>query len=165
MKLSTSSRIEGPICRDDGAPETGAVLEQVVHDQRAEDEAPGQADQCLHAGDHLRDEALADRRGRLLGRRPGFVQRGLIDIELVARVLQRRVDRGTDLISLRDDAPRGRDHDDGHQGEQPENDHAGRERGLEPAAFELPDQGLEDHGQNGREEQREHDLADGPQAR
>ena len=58
----------------------------------------------LHAGDPLRDEALADRRGCLLHRRPGFVQRGLINVELGARIVQRRVDRSTDLVSLRDDA-------------------------------------------------------------
>ncbi len=159
MKLSTSSRIDGVDLRDDRATETGAVLQQVVHDQRAEDQAAGQADQCLDAGDHLRDEALGDRRGRLLDRRPGFVQRGLIDIEVDARVLQRRVDRGTDLIPLRDDAPRGCHQDDGHQGDQPKDDQAGGEGGLEPAALELPDKGLEDHGEDGREEEREHNLA------
>jgi hypothetical protein len=31
--------------------------------------------------------------------------------------------------------------------------------GLEPAPFEAPHRGLEDHGQDGREEQREQDLA------
>ena len=34
---------------DDGAPEAGAVLEQVVHDQRAEDDAADQADQRADA--------------------------------------------------------------------------------------------------------------------
>ena len=70
MKPSTSSRSAGVELGDDGAPEAGAVLEQVVHDQGAEDQAAGQANQCADAGDHLGEEAAADRRGRLLGCRP-----------------------------------------------------------------------------------------------
>ena len=44
------------------------------------------------------------------------------------RLVERRVDRGTDLIRLVDHAPERRDQDDGHQGDQPEHD-AGRRRG------------------------------------
>ena len=47
-----------------------------------------------------------------------------------------------------------------HQREEAENDQARAECGLEPAALEVTDQGLEDHRQNCREQQRKHDLAD-----
>ena len=148
---------------DDGAPQARPVLEQVVHDHRAEDQGTREADQRVDAGNDLRDEALCDRRGRLLGRRPGILERLLVDGELVDRVVDRRVDRVADPVRLLDHAPYGGDHDEGHQGEQAEDDQAGAEGRLEPASFELPDQRLEDHGENGREEQRKHDLAHGPE--
>ena len=46
-----------------------------------------------------------------------------------------------------------------HQREQAEDDQAGGQAGLEPVTLERADEGLEDHGQNGGERQREHDLA------
>jgi hypothetical protein len=146
--------------RDDGAPQPGAVLQQVVHDERPEYQAARQTDQRVDTGNHSVDESFGDRRPSLLSRRPGVVQRLPVDVELGARVRQRRVDRGADLVRLLEDAPHGRNHDDGHQRGQAENDDAGREGRLQPATLELPHQGLEDHGQNRREEQREHDLAD-----
>ena len=63
-------------------------------------------------------------------------------------------------IGLFGDAPHRRDRDAGHQGEQAEDDHAGREAGLELVALERADQRLEDDGQHGRERHRQHDLAD-----
>ena len=120
---------------------------------------PARPIDCLDAGDDLRDEAFGDRRGGLLGRRPGILQSLLVELELVDRLLDRRIDRVTDAVGLLDHAAHGRDHDDGHQREETEHDEAGCESGLEPAALEIPDQGLEDHGQNRREKQREHDLA------
>ena len=43
------ARSAGSTCVDDGLPEPGAVLEQVVHDQRAEDDAAGQGDERADA--------------------------------------------------------------------------------------------------------------------
>ena len=100
---------------------------------------------------------------RLLGRRTGVVHRGRIEAELVGGDLTRRVDRGADLVPLVDHSPDGGDHHHGHQADQAEDDQAGGQGGLELAALELPDQRLEDHGQNGCEEQRKHDLAHGGQ--
>ena len=51
----------------------------------------------------------------------------------------------------------------GHEGEKAEDDEPGAEGGLEPASFQVPHQRLENHGQNGREEQREQDLAHRPE--
>jgi len=102
---------------DDRAPEAGAVLQQVVHDERAQDQAAGQADQGADAGNHLGEDAAGDRRGRLLGRRPRLVQRGLVDtnrVGLLGRLVQCRVDRGTDLVGLVGHAPDGRDHHESH---------------------------------------------------
>ena len=79
--------------------------------------------------------------------------------ELVDRLLDRCVDGVADLVRLLDHAPDGRDDDQRHQREQPEDDEAGAERGFQPAAFEALDRGLEDHRQNRGEQQREHDLA------
>ena len=156
---STSSRIEGDDLPDHGAPDARAVLEQVVHDQRAEDQAAGQADQRVDARDHFRDEALRDCGGRLLRGRLGILERLLVDVEIVDRLLDRRVDRASDVVRLLDHAPHGCDDDDGHECEQAEDDQAGAERGLQAAALEVPDERLEDHGQHRREEQGEHDLA------
>ena len=44
---------------------------------------------------------------------------------LLGRLVQRRVDRGADLIGLLGHPADGGDHDDGHQGEQAEDDQAG----------------------------------------
>ena len=79
--------------------------------------------------------------------------------ELCQRRWRSPLDRGTDLIGLVGHAADGGDHDAGHQGEQTEDDQAGGEGGLDPVAFEGADRGFEDHGQHGREHQREHDLA------
>ncbi len=46
------------------APESGAVLEQVVHDERAEDHAAGDGDQGADAGDEAGEDAGRDRPGR-----------------------------------------------------------------------------------------------------
>ena len=73
-----------------------AVLEQVVHDQRAEDDAADQADDAADTLDHLGEEAVGDHRGGLLGGRPGVLQRGLVDpgdVELFGGVVQRVVGR------------------------------------------------------------------------
>jgi hypothetical protein len=147
---------------DDRAPQAGAVLEQVVHDERAQDQAAGQADQGAEAGNHLGQDAAGDHRLGVLGCRPGLVQGGLVDTQsagLVGRVVKRRVDCGAELISLLGHAPDGGDHDDGHHGEQTEDDQAGGQGGLEPVAYQGADQGFEDHGEHGCEGQREHDLA------
>ena len=84
---------------------------------------------------------------------------GLIDAEAVDGVADGRVDRGADLVGLVGHAPDGGDDDAGHQGEQAEDDQAGGQGGLDPVPFEDSDRGFEDHGQHGRERQREHDLA------
>ena len=106
------------------------------------------------------EEALGDRWARLLGCRLGLLQRGRIDTKRLDRIVLRRVDRGADLVQLIDHALSGCHHHGGHQGEQAEDDQAGGEGGLEPAALKGSDHRLEDHGQHGRERQREHDLAD-----
>ena len=137
MKLSTSSRIDGAICATTERRRLGAVLEQVVHDQRAEDQAARQADQRVDAGHDLRDEALRDRRGRLLGRRPGVLERCLDRRSSSSTALSIAASTESPISSVCwIDASHGRDHDDGHQGEQAEDDQAGAESGLEPAALE-----------------------------
>ena len=102
---------------------------------------------------------FADRRGRRLGGTPAHRPATPVDAELLDRVVHRRVDRRADLVGLVEHAADGRDHDDGHQDEQSEHEQAGGEARLEPTAFEAPGNRLEDHGQDGREQQREHDLA------
>ena len=89
----------------------------------------------------------------------------LVDVELVDRLLDRRVDRPADLVRLLDHAPHGRHHDQRHEGEKAEDDQPRAEGGFEPAGFEVHDHGLEDHRQDRREEQREHDLAHRTEAR
>ena len=118
----------------------------------------GHAEQRVDAGDQLGDEAAGDLRGRLLDRRPDIFQVGLIETELVDRVGDRRVDRVTDLGCLVDHALRGRDHDDGTDGEQAEDDHAGGQAGLEAVPPSFPTRG----GRPRPERPRisgEHDLA------
>ena len=45
----------------------------------AEDQAAGQADQFVDTGDQMGEEAFGDHRGRPLDRRPGGLQRRLIN--------------------------------------------------------------------------------------
>ena len=89
----------------------------------------------------------------------------LVETELLDRILLRRVDRCTDLVGLVEHATDGGGHDDGHQQEQPEHEHAGRVARLEPMSLEAPGHRLEDHGENGREQEGERDLADRGQRR
>jgi hypothetical protein len=82
------------------------------------------------------------------------------DVGLIRGALQCGVGRVADFTHLFGHAADGCDDDAGHQGEQTEDDQACGQAGLELVALEDSDQGFEDHGQNGRERHREHDLAD-----
>ena len=57
MKSSTLVAERGVDLCDDGAPQAGAVLEQVVHDERAEDHAAGDRDERADAGDQPGEDA------------------------------------------------------------------------------------------------------------
>ena len=83
-----------------------------------------------------------------------------IDVEVVARVVQRRIDRVADLVPLLDDSPRRlRPRTMVIKAIRPRTTRPAARVGLSPRRSSFPTNGLEDHGQNGREDQRKHDLA------
>ena len=160
MKSFTSSRIDGLDLRQDRASEAGAVLQQVIHDQSAEDQGTGEGHERPEAGYDRGQHPFTDRGSCVLGGGPGIVQRLPVETEFLDRVVLRCLDRRSDLVGLVEHATDRGGHDDGHHDEQPEHEHAGRETRLEPMSFEAPGCGFEDHGEHGREQEGERDLAD-----
>ena len=161
MKSLTSSRYDGVDLTDHRTPQRRAVLQQVVHDQGAEDHAAGDGDQPVDALDHPGQRTALDGRGGIVDRRPCVLQCGLVHLDLLG-LLGEGLDGGgggvADLVHLLGD-PLHRRHDhDSHHEEEPQHDEAGARRGADL----LPERhghGSEDDGEDGGEGQREDDLA------
>ena len=164
MKPSTSSRYGGLDLGDERAAEPGAVLEQVVHDQRAEDHAAGDGDERADAGRPGRSGTPVVIIGHgVLDRRPGVLEGRLVDAErvgLVGGLVDRRGRPRSPISSAWSTTPR-------TVARRRRPARASRPSTTRPAArlgFSLwrcegADERLEHHGEDGRERHREHDLA------